>query len=150
MKILKKAGLHIAYTTRNTIGKLLKYKMDQPSDKYEASGVYQLTCLVRHKHYVGQTGGSFCSRFKQHTQDYQHGNHRSNFAKHLMDCQHILYPIEDSMSILHISSKGQMLNTLERFHIYKETMNQTQINYCHTVTRNAIFDAVLRNPTNIT
>jgi hypothetical protein len=56
MKIPKKAGLHIAFTTRNTIGKLLTYKMDQPSDKYEASGVYQLMCLEYHKHYVGQTG----------------------------------------------------------------------------------------------
>jgi hypothetical protein len=34
-KILKKAGLHIAFTTRQTIGKLLTYKTDQPSDKYK-------------------------------------------------------------------------------------------------------------------
>jgi hypothetical protein len=43
-----------------------------------------------------------------------------------------------------------MLNTLERFHIYKETMNQNQINDHHTIMRNAIFDAVPHNPTSTT
>jgi hypothetical protein len=98
---------------------------------------------------VGQTGRLFRTCFKEHTQDYRHGNHRSNFAKHLIDCQHTLHPIEDSMSILHISKKGKMLNTLEWFHIYKETKNQNQINDRHTISPNAIFDALL-SPTRLT
>jgi hypothetical protein len=52
-KILKKAGLHIVFTTRQTIEKLLAYKIDHPSDEYEESGVYQLTFLDCQKHYVG-------------------------------------------------------------------------------------------------
>jgi hypothetical protein len=149
-KILKKAGLHIAFTTRQTIGNLLKYKTHQPSDKYEESGVYQLTSLDCHKHYIGQTASSYRTRFGENAQDYRHGNHRSNFAKHLLECKHALHPMEDSMSILHISNKGRMLNTMERFRIYKQTGNQNQINDRYTVTRNAIFDAVLYNPTSTT
>jgi hypothetical protein len=34
-KILKKAGLHIVFTTRQAIGKLLAYRTNRPSDKYE-------------------------------------------------------------------------------------------------------------------
>jgi hypothetical protein len=114
-KILKKAGLHIAFTTRQTIAKLLAYNMNHLSDKYEESGVYKLTCLDFHKNYVGQTGRSFHTRFKERAQHFRLGNHRSNFAKHLFDCQHTLHLIEDSMSILCVSSKGQMINTLERY-----------------------------------
>jgi hypothetical protein len=86
---------------------------------------------------------SFRTRFKKHAQDFRLGNHKSNFAKHLLDCQHTLHSIEDSMSMLHISSKGRMLNTLERFHIYKETMHYNQINDHHTVSPSAIIEAVL-------
>jgi hypothetical protein len=45
------------------------------------------------------------------------------------------------MAILRVSNKGRILNTLERFHIYKETKNQKQINDRHT-----IFDALLPPP----
>jgi hypothetical protein len=92
---------------------------------------------------------SFRTRFKEHAQDFRLGNHKSNFAKHLLDCQHTLHSIEDSMSILHISNKGRMLNTLERFHIYKETMHHNQINDGHTVSPNAIIEEVL-SPTSTT
>jgi hypothetical protein len=96
-KILKKPGLHIAYTAKQTIGKLLTYEKDHPSDKYENSGVYMLSCLDCHRRYVGQTGRSFCTRFKEHAQDYRLGNRKFNFAKHLIDNQHAWQPIEDSM-----------------------------------------------------
>jgi hypothetical protein len=128
LPLFKKAGLHIAFSARKTIAKLLTYTTDHLNDKYEGSGVYQPTCLDCQKRYVGQTGRSFRSHFKEHTQDCRSGNHWSNFAKHLLDHQHTWHPIEDTMSILHISNKGCMLNTSERFHIYKETKNHNQIN----------------------
>jgi hypothetical protein len=53
--------------------------------------------------------------------------------------------MEDTMVILHTTTKGRMLNTLEKFDIYGETKNNNQINDRHTVTPNAIFDAVLLN-----
>jgi hypothetical protein len=36
-------------------------------------------------------------------------------------------PMENIMNILHITSKGKMLKTLEEFHIYKETKVDNQI-----------------------
>ena len=37
-----------------------------------------------------------------------------------------------------------MMNTLENFHIYRETKNETQINYRNTVARNILFEVLLR------
>jgi hypothetical protein len=145
-KILKKACLSIAFTTRQTIVKLLAYKTDRLSDKYEGSGVYQPACLDCQKCYVGQTAVRSEIASRNIRRITRTGNHGSNFAKHLLDCQHTGRPVEDSMSILYVSNKGRMLNTLERFHIYKEIKNQNQINDRHTISPNAIFD-VLLSPT---
>jgi hypothetical protein len=49
------------------------------------------------------------------------------------------------MDVLHIASKGRMLDTLELFHIYKETKLGTQINDKLTVQSNPIFEALIQN-----
>jgi hypothetical protein len=51
--------------------------------------------------------------------------------------------MENSMEILYTTSKGRMLNTIEKFYVYKETKNNSQINDRHTVTPNVIFDTIL-------
>jgi hypothetical protein len=48
------------------------------------------------------------------------------------------------MDILHVTSKGTMMNTVERFHIYNETKNENQINDRGTVKPNAIFDSIIQ------
>jgi hypothetical protein len=96
--------------------------------------------------YVGQTGLSFSTSFKEHKLDYKTINQKSNFAKHLLDYGHAWYPMEDSMTTLQTANKGRMLNTLERFHIYAETKKQNQINDQHTVFPNVIFDKLLQLP----
>jgi hypothetical protein len=77
--------MRIAYTTKNTIGKLLTYQTEHQIDKYAESGVYQMKYLDCQRNYIGQTGRSFHTRYKEHAQDYRHNNHRSNFAKHLLE-----------------------------------------------------------------
>src|SRR5215475_2764214 len=70
---------------------------------------------------------------------------KSNFAKHLLEEQHALHPMEDCMSIVHTVKQEPMMNTIEKFHIYKETMNNNHLNDRSTVTHNAIFEKLLRN-----
>ena len=36
--------------------------------------------------------------------------------------------MEDIMDIVHITNKGTMMDTLERYYIYKETKSNNQIN----------------------
>ena len=47
------------------------------------------------------------------------------------------------MDILHITNKGKIMNTLERFHIYNEKNIDNQINYKCTVGPNIIFDTLI-------
>jgi hypothetical protein len=82
-------------------------------------------------------------------QVYKYKN-KSNFAKHLLENKRTLNPMENSMEILHTTSKGRMLNTIEKFYIYKETKNNSQINDRHPVTPNVIFDTILRENNNRT
>jgi hypothetical protein len=52
--------------------------------------------------------------------------------------------MENSIEILHTTSKVRMLNTIDKFCMYKETKNNSQINDKRTVTPNVIFDIILR------
>jgi hypothetical protein len=47
------------------------------------------------------------------------------------------------MAPLHFASKGKMMDTLEKFHIYNETHNNNQINDRCTAKPNGIFDALI-------
>jgi hypothetical protein len=58
-KLFKNSGINIAFTTKLNIGKLLTYTQDNHHNKYDESGVYQLTCLDCNRKYIGQTGRSF-------------------------------------------------------------------------------------------
>jgi hypothetical protein len=51
--------------------------------------------------------------------------------------------MEDIMDIVHITNKGKMMDTLERFYIYKETKSNHHINDELTVKPNAIFETAI-------
>jgi hypothetical protein len=51
------------------------------------------------------------------------------------------------MQILYTTSKGRLMDTIEKFHIYKETQQNNQINDRDTVKYNAIFDTIVRQTT---
>jgi hypothetical protein len=58
---------------------------------------------------------------------------------------HAFGPVEDIMSIVHIEKKVRMLDTLEKYYIYKETKMGTQINDKLTVQANPIFETLVEN-----
>jgi hypothetical protein len=47
--------------------------------------------------------------------------------------------MEDIMEVVHVTKKGKLMDTLEGFHIYKETKANNQINNRLTVRENAVF-----------
>ena len=53
----------------------------------------------------------------------------------------------DIMEILHITKKGGMMNTLERFYIYNETKLDNQINDTWKIKSNVIFDTIIQRNT---
>ena len=48
------------------------------------------------------------------------------------------------MEVLHAVKKGKMMDTLEKFHIYKETKSENQINDKNTITKNILFDMIIQ------
>ena len=63
---------------------------------------------------------------------------------HLIDNGHAFGPINETIEILHTIRKGNVMNTLENFHIYREAKNGTQINDRNTVAGNILFEVLLR------
>ena len=47
------------------------------------------------------------------------------------------------MDIVHITNKGKIMDILERYHIYKQTKYNNQINDKLTVKPNAIFETLI-------
>jgi hypothetical protein len=61
--------LKVAYTTNNSLGKLLDTQKTEKLNKFEKNGVYQLKCPRCQKKYVGQTGRPCHVRFREHYRD---------------------------------------------------------------------------------
>jgi tRNA U38,U39,U40 pseudouridine synthase TruA len=87
----------------------------------------------------------FHTRFKEHQRDYKYANNKSKFAQQLIEEGHAFGPMENIMNVIHIEKKGRMLDTLQKYHIYKETKMGNQINDKLTVLANPIFDTLVKN-----
>jgi hypothetical protein len=145
-KLFKNTDVKVAYTTNNSLGRLLAIKTDHKPDEYDRNGVYQLECPTCNKKYIGQTGRPFRVRFREHYNDYRHEHNRSKFAQHVLEEGHSFGPMNEVMKVVHFARKGKMLDTLERFYIYKEAKQGNQINDKLTFQINPIFEAIVQNP----
>jgi len=129
--------------TKNNLGKLLKPQNIPKHDKYRKNGVYLLECLTCHKIYTGQTGRPFRVRYREHYNDFKYSNNRATFAKHVINEGHSFGSMNEIMNVVHFERKGKMLDTLEKFYIYRETKNGNQINDRLTVKSNPIFETIV-------
>jgi hypothetical protein len=55
--------------------------------------------------------------------------------------------MEDTKTILHITRKDGMINTLERVHIYNKTKLENRIKDKCTIKSNVIFDTIIQRNT---
>jgi predicted RNA-binding Zn-ribbon protein involved in translation (DUF1610 family) len=116
----------------------------QTSNIHSRSGVYKLTCPDCGKAFVGQTGRSFATRFKEHKNAFRTASHSPNFAKHLIEHTQSFGPIHSTMQILQLQNKGAHLNTIERFYIYAECTNNNHLNDDSTISPSKFFDTLLK------
>ena len=121
----RKLKYNIAYKTNNTLKKHLSHKQT-PTNKYTQTGIYKLTCNDCPCFYIGQTGRSFSTRFKEHTKALTQPYINSNYAEHLINNNHNYTNIETNMHILHTQRKSRTLNTTEQYEIYKHHINHPQ------------------------
>ena len=57
----------------------------------------------------------------------------------------IMEDMEDIMDIIQYASKGKMMDTIERFHIYELTSKGLQLNDKLTIQGNPLFETVARH-----
>ena len=139
-KLFKNTNIKVTYRTRNTIEQLLRPKRKlSPEDLFEQSGVYRLTCPDCNMIYIGQTGRSFRTRYREHLHSFKYRTENSRFARHLWDNNHSFGPITSVMKIIQCLPKGTMMDTTEYFHIYKATKLGIQINDKNTTQNNMLF-----------
>jgi hypothetical protein len=69
--------------------------------------------------YVGQTGRTFNTRYKEHIHNIRSNNSNSGYSNHILNTGHTYGMITDTMDIITAGRKGKYLNTLERYHIYE-------------------------------
>jgi hypothetical protein len=91
---------------------------------------------------IGQTGRSLQKRLQEYFHGFKYNKYKSKFAAYLPENQHSTGPINEIMEILYTTSKGQLMDTIEKSYIYKETRKTNQINDTNTVKPNAIFDTI--------
>lgn len=78
-----------------------------------------IKCSTCKKFYIDQTGRSFGKRFKEHLPGRSLAKLTLNFARHLVETNHNYVNFEMNCTPLHICGKGQVMNTLEEYEIYK-------------------------------
>jgi hypothetical protein len=132
----------ISFRTKNNINHHLRTKR-RITDKYNLSGVYELQCTECPRKYIGQTGQTFKTRYKEHIRDIKNNGQYSKFAQHIIETRHEYDAIDKIMNILHIEEKSKILDTYERYHIYKFSKQNIQLNDMLTETYNPIYDVIL-------
>jgi hypothetical protein len=120
--LFKYTKLKIAFKTNNSIWELLRNKHPLHNKKY-----FYSTCSEGKNPYVGQTERYFLTPCNEHLQAFCNNKYESNFPKHLLENQHPIDTIDNTMEILYTTGKGSHLNTTEKYCIYKETKNNIQL-----------------------
>jgi hypothetical protein len=98
-----------------------------------------LDCLLK---YTGQTGRTFHTRYKEHIYAIRNNNANSGYANHILNTGHKYDTITETMDIIRTQRKGNHLNTLEKYHIYKISRDNIQMNDTNTDTHKPIFKAL--------
>jgi len=74
------------------------------------------------------------------TNAFKNNSHLSKYVRHLIEQNHTLDSIQNTVQVLQYQNKGAHLNTYERFHIYAEYINKNHLNDEHTIFPNKLFN----------
>jgi hypothetical protein len=86
-------------------------------DDYEKSGVYQIRCMDCPLKYIGQTGRTLQTRYKEHIQAILYNNSNSRYLNHILSTGHAHGNMTNTMKVLKTEKKGKHLKTLKKCHI---------------------------------
>jgi hypothetical protein len=84
-KLFKNTNIKIAFRTNNTIDKILNNNNNNKINKYDKSGIYKLTCQTCQKVYIGQTGRTLHTRYKEHIRNIRLNKDETSYAQHVLN-----------------------------------------------------------------
>jgi hypothetical protein len=90
-----------------------------------------MKCMDCPLKYVGQTGRTFNTRYKEHIHNITSNNSNTGYANHILNTGHTYGTITDIMEIIKTGRKGRYLNILEKYHIYEICKDNLQIKNQH-------------------
>jgi hypothetical protein len=140
MKLFQDKRLKIAFRTQNTIQNILKPQAQR--GKYSRSGSHQMKCLDCPLKYIGQTRQTFNIRCKEHIHDIRSNNSNSGCSNRILNTGHTYGTICHTMDVVTTGRKGEHLNTLERYHIYRISRDNLHMNDTYNDTHNPIFETL--------
>jgi hypothetical protein len=108
--------------------------------KYRRNSMYQMKCMDCPLKYIGHTGQTFCTRYKEHIQAIRN-NINLGYLNHILSRGHAYGSVTDTMEGMEVERKGKHLNTLEKYHIYRLSRSRLHMNDAHVDTYNPIFEA---------
>ena len=147
-RMLRNNDIHVAFRTNNTIRRAI-CNAKEGTDIERKSGVYKLVCDGCNGCYVGQTGRSFITRYKEHISAVRNNRpERSHFAKHLIDTGHQLQD-GHTFQVLHTNNKGLRLNVLEQLEIIKQSRGGNIFNDQLNVSSSPLLHIDFTNGSNI-
>jgi hypothetical protein len=92
--------------------------------------------------YIGQTGRTLNTRYKEHIHAIRSNNSNTGFANHILNTGHRYGTISNTMKIIKAGKKGKHLNTLEKYYIHRASRNNLQLNDTNIDLNNPIFDTL--------
>ena len=107
--------MQIAFQTSNTIFHQLRHR--PPHNQQKASGIYRLQCNTCSKSYIGQTGRSVATHYREHIRYIKTNNPSSGYATHILNNRHDYDKPELTVQLLQICEKGNIMNCWESLHI---------------------------------
>jgi hypothetical protein len=103
-----------------------------------------MKCMDCPLKYVGQTGRTFNTRYKEHIHDNRSNNSNTGHANHILNTGHTYGTITDTMEIIKTGRRGRYLNTIEKYHIYEIGKDNLHMNDTNIDIHNPIFKTLHR------
>jgi hypothetical protein len=113
-KIFKNTNVKVTFTADNTKENHLTTSKKQSRNKYDKSGIYQLTCPSCNMKYIRQNGRPFKVCFQEHLCDFKYGNKKSRFTQHLLENQHSIDSMENIMDTVHITNSEDTISSVKQ------------------------------------
>lgn len=134
---------------RNNAFNMINKSLNEDSkikNDFNQSGIYQINCSDCKSFYIGQTGRSFKSRFKEHIQALKSNNKttmKSNYAEHLLKNNHNYESMEKNLTIIDYMPKSEKLDSKEDLSIFlKHKEDPMNLLNTHITLNNPIFEKI--------